>query len=67
MTRVRLYLAGMLVTHCIVAVTVAKNKPEPSNAAEEHRRAVHALDRLTFGPCPGDVDTVSAMGIDKWI
>ena len=67
MTRVRLYVAGMLVTLCIVAVTVAKNKPKPSNAAEEHRRAVHALDRLTFGPRPGDADTVSAIGIDKWI
>ena len=32
-------------------------------------RNVHcnALDRLTFGPHPGDVEAVAAMGVDKWI
>jgi uncharacterized protein (DUF1800 family) len=67
MTRVRLWGAGILAALCIAAVTVAKNKPIASNATDEHRRAVHALDRLTFGPRPGDVDTVSAMGVGKWI
>jgi uncharacterized protein (DUF1800 family) len=67
MTRVRLWVAGILAALCIAAVTVAKNKPRTSNAADEHRRAVHALDRLTFGPRPGDVDTVLAMGVGKWI
>src|SRR5581483_11350728 len=28
---------------------------------------VHALNRLTFGPRPGDVDRVVSMGVDKWI
>jgi uncharacterized protein (DUF1800 family) len=28
---------------------------------------VHALNRLTFGPRPGDVDHVLAIGVDKWI
>src|SRR6516225_8129295 len=67
MTRVRLWVAGILAALCIAAVTVAKNKPKTSNAADEHRRAVHALDRLTFGSRPGNADTVSAMGVDKWI
>jgi uncharacterized protein (DUF1800 family) len=67
MTRVRLWGAGILAALCIAAVTAAKNKPKISNAADEHRRTVHALDRLTFGPRPGDVDTVLAMGVDKWI
>jgi uncharacterized protein (DUF1800 family) len=67
MTRVRLWVAGILAALCIAAVTAAKNKPKTSNAADEHRRAVHALDRLTLGPRPGDADTVSAMGVDKWI
>ena len=30
-------------------------------------RALHALDRLTFGPRPGDVANVEAIGVDKWI
>ena len=67
MTRVRLWVAGGLAALSIAAVTVAKNKPKTSNAADEHRRAVHALDRLTFGPRPGNADTVSAMGVDHWI
>ncbi len=28
---------------------------------------MHALDRLTFGPRPGDLQQVTAMGVDKWI
>ena len=34
---------------------------------DEQKRALHALNRLTFGPRPGDVDRVTAMGVDKWI
>ena len=34
---------------------------------DEQKRAVHALNRLTFGPRPGDVERVAQMGVDKWI
>ena len=34
---------------------------------DARKRAAHALNRLTFGPRPGDVDHVLAMGVDKWI
>ena len=34
---------------------------------DEHKRALHALNRLTFGPRPGEVDRVAAIGVDKWI
>jgi uncharacterized protein (DUF1800 family) len=34
---------------------------------DEQKRAVHALNRLTFGPRPGDVERVSQMGVEKWI
>ncbi len=34
---------------------------------DEHTRAVHALNRLTFGPRPGDVNRVAQIGVDKWI
>jgi uncharacterized protein (DUF1800 family) len=30
-------------------------------------QAVHVLNRLAFGPRPGDVDRVARMGVDKWI
>src|SRR5262249_37670821 len=42
----------------------AKSKPKE---LEGRQRALHALNRLTFGPRPGDVEKVEAIGIDKWI
>jgi uncharacterized protein (DUF1800 family) len=32
----------------------------------ERERALQVLDRFTFGPRPGDVDRVMAMGVDAW-
>ncbi len=34
---------------------------------DAHKRAVHALNRLAFGPRPGDLERVTQMGVDKWI
>jgi uncharacterized protein (DUF1800 family) len=39
----------------------------PSTQMDARKRAVHALNRLTFGPRPGDVDQVTRTGIDRWI
>ncbi|HEY8849449.1 MAG TPA: DUF1800 domain-containing protein [Thermoanaerobaculia bacterium] len=33
----------------------------------ERQRAMHALNRLAFGPRPGDVDRVMKDGLDVWI
>ena len=53
---------------CMVPQLVAKKKDKPSDAApSEQKRAVHALNRLTFGPRPGDVQQVMALGVDRWI
>ena len=38
-----------------------------ASALPPHERALQALNRLTFGPRPGDVAKVEAMGVDKWI
>jgi len=43
-----------------------KDKDLPSGASEQ-KRAVHALNRLTFGPRPGDLQQVMAVGVDRWI
>jgi uncharacterized protein (DUF1800 family) len=52
---------------CIVPQLRAK-KPEATDpSANEQKRAVHALNRLAFGPRPGDVQQVMAMGVDRWI
>jgi len=34
---------------------------------DDEKRAVHALNRLTFGPQSGDVERVRQMGVDRWI
>ena len=45
-----------------------KRKQESATAPmDERKRALHALNRLAFGPRPGDVERVTAMGVDKWI
>ena len=45
-----------------------KGKQEPAAPPMDQRqRALHALNRLAFGPRPGDVERVAAMGVDKWI
>jgi hypothetical protein len=50
-------------------VAIAKKNKRDTSAVqmEEQKRAIHALNRLAFGPRPGDVERVTAMGIDKWI
>src|SRR5579859_3055502 len=53
------------------SLLVAKSKKKAAEAApsqmDESKRAVHVLNRLAFGPRPGDVEKVTAMGVDKWI
>ena len=43
------------------------NKKDKAAAVDEQKRALHALNRLTFGPRPGDLQQVMAMGVDRWI
>src|SRR5882724_8546333 len=53
---------------CAVPQLLAKKKEKPPDAsASEQKRAVHALNRLAFGPRPGEVQQVMAMGVDNWI
>jgi uncharacterized protein (DUF1800 family) len=44
-----------------------KKDPLPNSASNEQKRVVHALNRVSFGPRPGDVQQVMAMGVDRWI
>jgi uncharacterized protein (DUF1800 family) len=48
-------------------LTAKETKKSDSNQLDETKRAVHALNRLAFGPRPGDVEKIKAMGVDKWI
>jgi len=44
-----------------------KDKRAATARMDEKARALHALNRLAFGPRPRDVERVAAMGVDKWI
>jgi uncharacterized protein (DUF1800 family) len=54
---------------CTVPPLLAKKKQKdaPPSSASDQRRALHALNRLTFGPRPGDVQHVMTIGVDQWI
>ena len=51
----------------------AKKKPHSSGAAPAvsqmtaDQKAIHALNRLTFGARPGDLDAVKQIGLEQWI
>ena len=48
-------------------LAAAAGTPPIEAAAADDPAIVHALNRLTYGPRPGDVDRVKAMGLQKWI
>ena len=64
--RVALFLLCLSLA-CAVPQLLAKKKDPPADPSTEQKRAVHALNRLTFGPRPGDIQQVMAMGVDRWI
>jgi hypothetical protein len=65
----RLLAATVLLAAAACAQFALARKKDKANAGpmDAHKRAVHALNRLSFGPRPGDVDQVARMGVDKWI
>ena len=57
-----------------VALLLAAGASHKSGAAgrfdtklTQDQQIVQALNRLTFGPRPGDVDEVRKIGVEKWI
>src|SRR5262245_48632180 len=55
----------------VLALATALAVPHPSLAApavpSDEATIVHVLNRLAYGPRPGDVEKVQAMGLSKWI
>jgi uncharacterized protein (DUF1800 family) len=65
-------LLAFAVAACALAQTTQMKKPATTNPPApkeltERQRALHALNRLTFGPRPGDLEAVLAKGVDAWI
>src|SRR5580704_16894909 len=54
----------------VVALVARTDKPDYrlfDKKLSKDEQVLHVLDRLTFGPRPGDVQAVQKMGIKKWI
>ena len=68
-SRRKLVPALLLLTlaSAVPSLLAKKKEKTPESGNNEQRRAIHALNRLTFGPRPGDVQQVMAMGVDRWI
>lgn len=66
---VTMVLCAALVAASGTALLGKDKKKNQSTASQmqERQRAVHALNRLSFGARPGDVDRVMSMGVDHWI
>ncbi|SNT01635.1 Protein of unknown function [Granulicella rosea] len=45
---------------------VVRRKAVAAPQLQGDERVLHALNRLTFGPRPGDVEAAKAMGLDAW-
>jgi uncharacterized protein (DUF1800 family) len=48
------------------AVEPVDPHPVPAKMIQGHDRVLHALNRFTFGPRPGDIAAVEAMGLRHW-
>jgi uncharacterized protein (DUF1800 family) len=76
--RNRLFWGIVLGSAALLAGSNAKPKQKPAlDAAAQAKlfqkkltndqQILHALDRLTFGPRPGDLEAVKKMGVKKWV
>jgi uncharacterized protein (DUF1800 family) len=76
MRRTHSYITASLLYAVVISTTAggqASPKSKSYTARLDHRelaadqQVVQVLNRLTFGPRPGDAQKVRAMGVDKWI
>src|SRR2546423_1326090 len=67
---VLLIIATLLSTAAVLLAADKKSKSKKSAnepvQMDDTKKALHALNRFTFGPRPGDLETVRSMGLDKW-
>src|SRR5215475_9039347 len=72
----RKFAAIGVVFLCAAALSAKKADPKKKPVEDfsqfqkklnKDEQALHALDRLAFGPRPGDLEAVKKMGVKKWI
>ena len=62
-------LAALALTFVVAAGRSTLTEPHGSQfpATPDDRTIVHVLNRLTFGPAPGDIDRVRSLGLQAYI
>jgi uncharacterized protein (DUF1800 family) len=60
-------LATLLVAAFVTPLPAEKSTPQSIPKMDDAKRVAHVLNRLAFGPRPGEVEQVRAMGVDKWV
>ncbi len=61
-----LMMSALISTAALLAADKKSKKTNDAAQMDDDKRIMHALNRLTFGPRPGDMEAVRAMGLDKW-
>lgn len=67
--RVPRAFAALLAAAFLVGPSAAQDDPRPPwerAGLSERRAAVHLLERLTWGPRPGDVERLLEIGLERW-
>src|SRR5213593_703128 len=62
-----LAIAGMLGLTTIVPVVADSKSKAASSGLTPDQKIIHLLNRIGYGPRPGDVERVKQMGIDKYV
>src|SRR2546422_11163825 len=56
-----------MVSHLLLALLLQGAGAPSSRALTPRDSAFHALNRLAYGPRPGEVDSVARFGVMRWI
>ena len=56
-----------VLTVAVVQGPIAANAEKPSAVPSDPRSVTHPLNRLGFGPRPGDVERIARTGLGAWI
>lgn len=68
--RKQFFLVRILSVYSLLAVavpTVSFGNASPSKPLSDEQKILHVLNRITYGPRPGDVERVKATGLQKFI
>jgi uncharacterized protein (DUF1800 family) len=57
----------LTVACCAMILPAEQTSAEFGKKLSGDQQVLHALDRLTFGPRPGDIEAVKKMGLSQWI